>query len=41
MIYFFSLKGGVFVTWRQKDPKGSDLGLYGENLLLSSLRFFF
>lgn len=22
--------GGVFVTWRQKDPKEPDLGLYGK-----------
>lgn len=22
--------GGVFVTWRQKDPKETDLGLYGK-----------
>lgn len=32
--FFFSALryvGGVFVTWRQKDPKEPDLGLYGKN----------
>lgn len=26
----FIIEGGVFVTWRQKDPKEPDLGLYGK-----------
>lgn len=26
----FRFAGGVFVTWRQKDPKEPDLGLYGK-----------
>lgn len=26
------LSGGVFITWRQKDPKEPDLGLYGKNV---------
>lgn len=24
------ISGGVFITWRQKDPKEPDLGLYGK-----------
>lgn len=24
------LLGGVFITWRQKDPKEPDMGLYGK-----------
>lgn len=26
----FDSLGGVFITWRQKDPKEADLGLYGK-----------
>lgn len=29
--------GGVFVTWRQKDPKEPELGLYGKQLNRSKL----
>lgn len=33
MINIFS--GGVFITWRQKDPKEGDLGLYGKKNVYS------
>lgn len=30
------LLGGVFITWRQKDRKPSELGLYGKNAFYTS-----
>lgn len=36
IIFVHGLLGGVFITWRQKDRKPTELGLYGKNAFYTS-----
>ncbi|XP_005182633.1 protein SERAC1 [Musca domestica] len=36
IIFIHGLLGGVFITWRQKDRKPTELGLYGKNAFYTS-----
>uniref|UniRef100_A0A1I8PIF8 GPI inositol-deacylase n=1 Tax=Stomoxys calcitrans TaxID=35570 RepID=A0A1I8PIF8_STOCA len=36
IVFIHGLLGGVFITWRQKDRKPTELGLYGKNAFYTS-----